>query len=397
MKLIITETQLKYLITEGKEVIGGTFSTDLENSPKHHSKRAFGNWQSDNAWDIFSPPGTVVNSYTEGTVKRVRVTNKTTGKVFGTQITVEGENGYPDIFYTHLKNVKLEKGDKVKVGDYIGEISEWDTAPKITHVHIGLPVGQHLRDLLNKKDSSKIFSGDKTVSNTDDEKPENKEFEKSSEVKKDERIENGKVKITGNFDSEQLTNINFLIDEMNKEGITDPYAQVGILSVIKKESGFKPKSEVSYHKTSNERIRKLFGKRVANYSDSELDELKKDVKKFFNVIYAKTVGNQGGSDGYNYRGRGFNQLTGIKNYEKYSNMIGMGSQLVQDPDLVNDPKIAAKIALKFFTKGKPASEFPKFTSKEEAAIKFADINAGGGRSSHRNSALKASENFEVVA
>ena len=184
---------------------------------------------------------------------------------------------------------------------------------------------------------------------------------------------------------------------MNKEGITDPYAQVGILSVIKKESGFKPKSEVSYHKTNNERIRKLFGKRVEKYSDSELDELKKDVKKFFNVIYAKTVGNQGGNDGYNYRGRGFNQLTGVKNYEKYSNMIGMGSQLVQDPDLVNDPKIAAKIALKFFTKGKPASEFPKFNSKEEAAIKFADINAGGGRSSHRDSALKASENFEVVA
>lgn len=393
MKILINETQLKYLITESKEVIGGTFETDLENSPKHHSKRAFGNWQSDNAWDIFSPPGTVVNSYTDGVVKRVKRTNKTTGKVFGTQITIKGDNDYPDIFYTHLKNVNLEVGDKVKVGDYIGEISEWDSAPKITHVHIGLPVGQHLRDLLNRKDSTKIFSGDKTVSNSSYEKPENKEFE----IKKDERIENGKVKITGNFDSEQLTNINFLIDEMNKEGITDPYAQIGILSVIKKESGFKPKSEVSYHKTSNERIRKLFGKRVANYSDSELDELKKDVKKFFNVIYAKTVGNQGGNDGYNYRGRGFNQLTGIKNYEKYSNMIGMGNQLVQDPDLVNDPKIAAKIALKFFTKGKPASEFPKFNSKEEAAIKFADINAGGGASSHRDSALKASENFEVVA
>ncbi len=78
-------------------------------------------------------------------------------------------------------------------------------------------------------------------------------------------------------------------------------------------------------------------------------------------------------------------------------MIGMGNQLVENPDLVNDPKIAAKIALKFFTKGKSPSEFPEFTSKEDAAIKFADINAGGGVSSHRDSALKASENFEVVA
>ena len=66
------------------------------------------------------------------------------------------------------------------------------------------------------------------------------------------------VKITGNFNNDQLSNINFLIDEMNKEGITDPYAQIGILSVIKKESGFIPKSEVSYSKTSNERCIKRF-------------------------------------------------------------------------------------------------------------------------------------------
>jgi predicted chitinase len=228
-------------------------------------------------------------------------------------------------------------------------------------------------------------------------KTDSEEVEKSSGDTQDVRIENGKVKITGDFKSEQLSNINFLIDEMNKAGITDPYAQVGILSVIKKESGFIPKSEVSYSKTSNERLRKLFGKRLRKYSESELDELKKDDRQFYNVIYAKTVGNQGGDDGYNYRGRGFNQLTGIKNYEKYGNLIGMGNQLVENPDLVNDPKIAAKIALKFFTKGKSPLEFPKFKTKEEAAIKFADINAGGGVSSHRDSALKASGNFEVVA
>lgn len=251
--------------------------------------------------------------------------------------------------------------------------------------------------------AAKFFGLDKTEKDDDTDIPsesgntDSSEVEKSSGETKDTRIENGKVKITGNFNDEQLNNINFLIDEMNKAGITDPYAQVGILSVIKKESGFIPKSEVSYHKTKAERLRKLFGKRLEKYSDSELDELKKDDKKFFNVIYAKTVGNQGGDDGYNYRGRGFNQLTGIKNYEKYGNMIGMGNQLVEDPDLVNDPKIAAKIALKFFTKGKSPSEFPKFNTKEEAAIKFADINAGGGVSSHRDSALKASENFDVVA
>jgi len=206
---------------------------------------------------------------------------------------------------------------------------------------------------------------------------------------------NGDVKIVGNFDSEQQKNINLLIDKMNEAGITNPYTQVGILSVINKECNFKPKSEVSYATTSNSRIRKIFGKRVAGYSDSELDALKRDQRKFFNVVYAKTVGNQGGEDGFMYRGRGFNQLTGIKNYEKYSRMIGMGDELVKNPDLVNDPEIAAKIAIAFFTKGKSPSTFPNFTDKKEAAEYFADINAGGTVSSHRAHAVAKIDNFDI--
>jgi|LakMenEpi03Aug12_release.lakeMendotaPanAssembly.Ray.scaffolds.fasta_scaffold354786_3 predicted chitinase len=217
-----------------------------------------------------------------------------------------------------------------------------------------------------------------------------------SDTKDDDvRVENGKVKIVGNFDSEQLKNINYLIDEMNNQGITDPYAQIGILSVINKESGFVPKNEFSYSKTSNQRLRKLFGKRLSKYSDSELNSLKSDDRKFFNVIYAKTVGNQGGDDGYRYRGRGFNQLTGIKNYERYSNLIGMGNKLVEDPDLVNDTKIAAKIAIVFLTNGKSGSSLPKFDSKKEAASYFADVNAGGS-TSHRAAALEKTKNFEVA-
>lgn len=205
----------------------------------------------------------------------------------------------------------------------------------------------------------------------------------------------GDVILKGSFNGTQRKNISLLIDEMNKIGITNPYTQIGILSVIDKESSFEPKGEVSYAGTTNKRIRKVFGKRVANYSDAELDDLKKDSKKFFNVVYAKSVGNQGGDDGWNYRGRGFNQLTGIKNYEKYGRMIGMGDQLVQNPELVNDPKISVKIALAFFTKNKPASSLPNFNDKEDAAIYFADINSGGGASSHRDRALLASKKFDA--
>lgn len=204
----------------------------------------------------------------------------------------------------------------------------------------------------------------------------------------------GDVKFTGSFDAEQKRNISLLISQMEQNGITNPYAQIGILSVIGKESGFKPKGEVSYATTSNARIRKIFGNRVAKYSDEELDNLKKDQQKFFNVVYSKTVGNQGGEDGWIYRGRGFNQLTGKKNYERLGNMIGMGDKLVQNPELVNKPEVAAKIAIAFLTKNK--SSIPNFTSKEDAAEYFADINAGGsGASSHRSNAVNASKKFDV--
>lgn len=152
-KLIDKKLSLKEATTN----IGGTFKTDLENGPKNHGGRAFGNWQSDNAWDIFSPAGTVVNSYTEGVVTKIRDTGKNSGKVYGTQVSIKGSEEFPDIFYTHLKDVKLQTGDVVKLGDYIGVISEWLDNENMTHVHIGLPKGYYLRDLLVNSD--KIFTG----------------------------------------------------------------------------------------------------------------------------------------------------------------------------------------------------------------------------------------------
>ena len=61
----------------------------------------------------------------------------------------------------------------------------------------------------------------------------------------------------------------------------------------------------------------------------------------------KDLGNQGPPDGANFKGRGFVQLTGRNNYTKFSEVIGMGDQLVQNPDLANDPTVAAKLLAAF--------------------------------------------------
>jgi len=59
------------------------------------------------------------------------------------------------------------------------------------------------------------------------------------------------------------------------------------------------------------------------------------------------LGNSQPGDGARFKGRGFVQLTGRFNYTHYSNAIGLGAQLVQNPELANDPKIAADLLAGF--------------------------------------------------
>ncbi len=59
------------------------------------------------------------------------------------------------------------------------------------------------------------------------------------------------------------------------------------------------------------------------------------------------LGNQGPPDGERFRGRGFVQLTGRANYQQHGTAIGLGDQLINDPELANDPDIAAKLLASF--------------------------------------------------
>lgn len=157
-------------------------------------------------------------------------------------------------------------------------------------------------------------------------------------------------------------NIQVLIETMKKHGITNPYTQIAILGVIGKESNYIPKIEKGYSGTSNQRIRKIFGTRVANLSDAELDQIKKDDSKFFDLVYgpgditgkSQKYGNSSPGDGWKYRGRGFNQLTFKGSYEKMQKLLEEKGKLetkvniVTNPEVLDDPKVAAEIAVLFF-------------------------------------------------
>ncbi len=60
----------------------------------------------------------------------------------------------------------------------------------------------------------------------------------------------------------------------------------------------------------------------------------------------KDLGNTQPGDGARFKGRGFIQITGRANYTKYGQKLGI--DLVGNPDLALDPKIAAKILVCYF-------------------------------------------------
>jgi predicted chitinase len=185
------------------------------------------------------------------------------------------------------------------------------------------------------------------------------------------------------------TNKDIIIAELKAAGITNQYSIAAILAIIDKESGFKPQTEISYKNTSNANIRNipLFKKQLANVSDADLTILKKDEVKFFNKVYNGIAGNSP-TEGFAYRGRGFNQLTGKSNYQKYGEILGLN--LVNNPDLVNDPKIAAKVAAAYFVRNFKnnaaivkarygANNINDFKDTKTAVNAFYNANAGFGK------------------
>jgi peptidoglycan L-alanyl-D-glutamate endopeptidase CwlK len=57
------------------------------------------------------------------------------------------------------------------------------------------------------------------------------------------------------------------------------------------------------------------------------------------------LGNQGGRDGWRFRGRGYVQLTGRFNYDNYGKRIG--KNLIKNPDLACKPEVAAQLLTLF--------------------------------------------------
>ena len=158
-----------------------------------------------------------------------------------------------------------------------------------------------------------------------------------------------------------------LLEDLKKQGITDTSALGNIMAQVQAESGFKPRSE-EVGKYSAKTLYNLYGpeqsKNKPRFQSMEEAQalVSKGPEAVGNLLYGGRMGNAA-DEGYKYRGRGLIQLTGKSNYEKYGKLIGV--DLVENPDLANNPEIASKLAAVYFK------------DKEKRGVDLTDIRAVG--------------------
>jgi putative chitinase len=120
-------------------------------------------------------------------------------------------------------------------------------------------------------------------------------------------------------------NLPFVLQALDDAGLADRNMVLMALATIRAETGsFQPISE----------FRSRFNTSPGGHPFDLYD-------------FRKDLGNQGPPDGDRFKGRGYVQLTGRTNYREHGAAIGLGDQLIQHPDMANQPDVAAKLLASF--------------------------------------------------
>jgi murein DD-endopeptidase MepM/ murein hydrolase activator NlpD len=109
-------------------------------------------WQSANAWDFKAPIGSPVFAVNSGKLITwsdygQSVKKRGGKKLYGESFTVETDNDLPSVYYTHLKDTTVRKGDQVECGQLLGYVMDFPNS-NYDHVHIGIESG-NIRQFVN--------------------------------------------------------------------------------------------------------------------------------------------------------------------------------------------------------------------------------------------------------
>ncbi|ROH86283.1 glycoside hydrolase family 19 protein [Pseudomethylobacillus aquaticus] len=139
--------------------------------------------------------------------------------------------------------------------------------------------------------------------------------------------------------------VSALLPALDKYNISSKARVASFLGQIAHESGqFNTLEENLFYSAS--RLMKVWPKRFPTQGFAQ--QYEKNPTKLGNYVYANRIGNgaESSGDGYRFRGRGLIQLTGRSNYASASSVLGV--DLLNNPDLLLDPNVAAMSAAWFW-------------------------------------------------
>ena len=138
-----------------------------------------------------------------------------------------------------------------------------------------------------------------------------------------------------------------LKETFEKYNIDTPKRQAAFIGQCMHESGgFKLLSE-----NLNYSAKALMATWPSRFPTEEMaNQYARTPEKIANKVYGGRMGNadESSGEGWKYRGRGIKQLTGKENYQRCSDALGV--DLVENPDLLLEPKYAALSAGWFWNK-----------------------------------------------
>jgi predicted chitinase len=184
--------------------------------------------------------------------------------------------------------------------------------------------------------------------------------------------------------------IKALIAACDKVGLTTREQKCALLGIAGGESRWIPQLEsFNYSPT---RLKQVYSFATPQDIETFANASKKGVtrEQFFSWAYGPTkrgkgfLGNLTDADGGKYFGRGFIQLTGRANYQRYQNLanqMGLQLDIVNNPDsLDNDINVSALVAALYFkdrVKGVAANAHPDYylAAKKAVGVNTPDIAA----------------------
>jgi len=78
--------------------------------------------------------------------------------LFGVGFTVDSNDGLPDVYYTHLKDCTVKKGDTIECGQLLGYVMDFPGS-SYDHLHIGVESGHNIREFIGSDGTLKCAKG----------------------------------------------------------------------------------------------------------------------------------------------------------------------------------------------------------------------------------------------